>query len=219
MRGRTAALALAGVLLLGGMIAMRCALVSSEEPAPASPPAAIVTTTPPLEPTPSAPIAAAPPSPVAPALTATAPAGPAATASPSAPELPAAVAALVPAEKHPPIANKALLREQVAAVEAEVAECAKQAAGSGVRANGTADLTYMVTPDKKKQEVAIEQTGIEYDGTTIDNQPLLDCLKDTSKDMKFPFVADRDGVFALRRVKLADGKVVENAFMDFHYVR
>ena len=90
----------------------------------------------------------------------------------------------------------------------------------GQTANGTAVLTYMVTPDKKKQDLSIEQTGIEYDGTTITDQPLLDCLKDTSKAMTFKYVPDTDGVFALkRRVKLADGKVVENAFMDFHYVR
>ena len=76
----------------------------------------------------------------------------------------------------------------------------------------------MVTPDKKKQQVD-PATGVEYDGTTIDNQPLLDCLKDTSKAMTFTYVPDTDGVFALRRVKLADGKVVENAFVNFHYVR
>ena len=123
----------------------------------------------------------------------------------------------MPTEKHPPIANKALLRQQVAAVAPEVAECAKQAAGSG--ADGTAVLTYMVTPDNKKQQVTIEQTGVEYDGTTITDQPLLDCLKDTSKAMTFKYERDRDGVFAFRRVKLAAGKVVENAFVNFHYVR
>jgi len=129
------------------------------------------------------------------------------------------VEAFTPTEKRPPVANKALLRQQVAAVAAQVADCTNQAAGSGYRGSGTAVLTYMVTPDKKKQTVEIEQTGIEYDGTTIDNQPLLDCLKDTSKAMTFAYVPDTDGVFALRRVKVADGKVVENAFVNFHYVR
>lgn len=129
------------------------------------------------------------------------------------------VEAFTPPEKHPPIANKALLRQKVAALGAQVADCAKQADDSGYRANGTAVLTFLVTPDKKKQDVEIEQTGIEYDGTTIDNQPLLDCLKDTSKAMTFKYVPDTDGVLGLRRVKLADGKVVENAFMYFHYVR
>lgn len=216
MRGRTAALAIAGVLLLGGMIALRCSLMSSPEtePAPAATPVAAAPSAPAPTVAPSSPSAPAP-TPTAPA--APVPAGPAATAAPGAPELPAVVEAFTPSEKRPPIANKALLRQQVAAVAGQVADCAKQAEGSG--ANGTAVLTYMVTPDKKKQQVEIEQTGIEYDGTTIDNQPLLDCLKDTSKAMTFTYVPDTDGVFALRRVKLADGKVVENAFVNFHYVR
>jgi hypothetical protein len=216
MRGRSAALAIAGVLVLAGMIAMRCSLASTDEtPSPPPPSTAQQPAAPSAAP--PAPVAtpsAAPPAPVAPP-----PTGPAVTASPSAPQLPEPVEPAAPAVKHPPIAPKGVLRDQVAAVEPQVIECGKQAAGSGVRANGTAVLTYMVTPDKKKQEVAIEQTGVEYDGTTIDNQPLLDCLKDTSKDMKFKYVPDTDGVFALRRVKFTDGKLVENSFINFHYVR
>lgn len=215
---RTAAVAIAGVLLLAGMVALRCSLMSTDdEPAPA--PARVAVTPPPAPAQPGAqPLPAAPAAPP-PAPARQVPAGPAAIASPEAPELPEVVQAMAPAQKHPPIANKALLRQQVAAVAAQVATCAKDAVGSGYRGSGTAVLTYMVTPDTKKQAVEIEQTGIEYDGTTIDYQPLLDCLEDTSKDMTFKFVPDTDGVFALRRVKLAGGKVVENAFIDFHYVR
>jgi hypothetical protein len=215
MRGRTAALAIAGVLVLAGMIAMRCSLGSTDEPAaPAPTPVGAAPANAPVAPNalPSAPAPAALPA-------APQPTGPAVTASPSAPQLPDVVQSFVPAEKHPPIANKGLLRAQVAAVEPQVAECGKQAAGSGVRANGTAVLTYMVTPDHKKREVVIEQTGVEYDDTTIDNQPLLDCLKDTSKEMKFTYAPNTDGVFALRRVKFTDGKLVENSFINFHYVR
>ena len=117
------------------------------------------------------------------------------------------IQALAPTEKKPPIANKALLREQVAAVGPQLTECAKQASFSG---SGSAVLTYMVTPNKQKQDVSIEQTGVEYDGTTIDNQPLLDCLKDTAKDMKFKYVADTNGVFAFRRVKFEVGIALED---------
>jgi hypothetical protein len=210
MRGRTAALAGAGVLLLAGLIAMRSMLSTDDTPAPVVTPAAPTVAQP--EAAPAAPVAPAPapPPPVA------APAGPAARSAEAAPELPAVVQAFVPAEKKPPIANKALLRQQVAAVQAELVECAKQASFTG---SGSAVLTYLVAPDKQKQDVAIETTGVEYDGTTIDNQPLLDCLKDTAKDMKFTYVADTDGVFAFRRVTFADGKLVENKFVNFHYVR
>jgi hypothetical protein len=203
---------IAGVLLLAGLVALKMAMNTDDEPPPPTPaPRANAPAAPP-------PVAEAslPPAPAA------APAAPAAplqapvSAAPNAPELPAIVNAIVPTEKHPPIANKALLREQVAAVQPELVECAKQASFTG---SGSAVLTYLVAPDKQKQDVSIETTGVEYDGTTIDNQPLLDCLKDTAKDMKFKFVPDTDGVFAFRRVKFEGGKLVENAFMDFHYVR
>ena len=191
-------------------------MTSDDEPAPAArapQPAGSAAPAPVAESAPAAP--AVPAAPAAPQAPVAVPAA----AAPSAPELPEIVTAFTPSEKHPPIANKALLREQVAAVAPQIAECAKQAKGSGYTANGTAVLTYLVAPHKDKQDVEIETTGVEYDGTTIDNQPLLDCLKDTAKDMKFKFVPDTDGVFAFRRVKFDAGKVVENTFMDFHYVR
>lgn len=213
MRGRTAALAAAGVLLLAGLVAMRSMLSSDDlAPAPVPAPAPVAEAPPPTEPTaPPAPAAPAPPPPSAPP-----PSGPAPTAAPTAPELPAIIQAVVPAVKKPPIANKALLRQQVAAVAPQLRACATQTSFTG---SGSAVLTYLVAPDRQKQQVAIETTGVEYDGTTIDDQQLLDCLKDTAKDMKFTYVADADGVFAFRRVKFEAGKLVENTFMDFHYVR
>lgn len=203
---------IAGVLLLVGLVALKMAMTTDDEPAPAPAPqvAAPAVPAPVAEPSPSvpAPVAGS----AAPQAAQNAPAG----AAPNAPELPEIVQGLAPTEKHPPIANKALLREQVAAVEPQIVECAKQASFTG---SGSAVLTYQVSPNKAKQDVSIESTGVEYDGTTIDNQPLLDCLKDTAKDMKFKFVPDTDGVFAFRRVKFDGGKLVENTFMDFHYVR
>jgi hypothetical protein len=214
MRGRTAALAGAGVLLLAGLVAMRSMLSTDDTlppPAPAAtPPAAAAA--PPEVAAPAAPVAPAPPVP-APVVVHT---GPAAISAESTPALPPVVQAFVPAEKKPPIANKKLLREQVAAVAAQVADCAKQTSFTG---SGSAVLTYLVAPDKQKQAVAIETTGVEYDGTTIDDQPLLDCLKDTAKAMTFAYVPDTDGVFAFRRVTFQRGKLVENTFVNFHYVR
>lgn len=214
MRGGSAALAIAGVLLLAGMVALRCSIASTDE-TPAPPPPRTAASGAPAEsaPLPSTPAPAAPATPASPAP---APSGPAAAVAPNAPELPAAAQAFVPGEKHPPIANNHLLREQIAAVRPQVEACGTAA---GAKANGTAVLTYMVMPDRKKQTVNIEQTGVEYDGTTIDDQPLLDCLKDTAKDMTFKYVPDTDGVFAFRRVKFDNGKLVENAYVNFHYVR
>jgi hypothetical protein len=204
---------IAGVLLLAGLVALKMAMSTDDE----SPPAAQAPGA--AAPTAQSPTAESAPAAPAPAPGSSAPAAPPqapVAVAPNAPELPEIVNAFTPSEKKPPIANKALLREQVAAVEPEIADCVKQASYTG---SGSAVLTYQVTPNKQKQDVAIESTGVEYDGTTIDNQPLLDCLKDTAKDMKFKYVPDTDGVFAFRRVKLDNGKVVENTFMDFHYVR
>jgi len=212
MRGRSAALAIASVLLLGGMVALRCSL-ADDDAAVVTPPPRITQARPQPESTPL-PSASAPAAPAAPAPAA--PTGPAPSAAPSAPELPAIAQAFTTNEKHPPIANNRLLREQIIAVQPQVEACGKAA---GDKANGTAMLTYMVTPDKKKQDVIIEQTGVDDDGTTITDQPLLDCLKDTAKDMKFKYVPDTDGVFAFRRVKFDNGKLVENAYVKFHYMR
>lgn len=214
MRGRSAALAIAGVLLLAGMIALRCSLADDDTTA-ATPTAHVTQATAQPEPTPL-PSMPAPSAPSAPAAPAPAPVGPAPAAAPNAPELPAIAQPVTPAEKHPPIANNRLLRAQIVAVRPQVEACGKAA---GDKANGTAVLTYMVTPDKKKQDVVIEQTGVDDDGTTITDQPLLDCLKDTAKDMKFTYVPDTDGVFAFRRVKFDNGSLVENAYVKFHYMR
>jgi hypothetical protein len=213
MRGRSAALAIASVLLLGGMVALRCSLADDETAATTPPPRVTEATPQPAPaPLPEMPAPAAP----TPAVRAPAPSGPAATAAPNAPELPAPAQPFTPAEKHPPIANNRLLRAQILAVAPQVEACGKAA---GDKANGTAVLTYMVTPEKQKQDVIIEQTGVDDDGTTITDQPLLDCLKDTAKDMKFKYVPDADGVFAFRRVKFDAGKLVENAYVKFHYMR
>jgi hypothetical protein len=213
MRGRTVALAGAGAVLLAGLVAMR-SMLSDDDTSPAPAPAAAPVVQAPAQPEAVAPVAPSVPAPPAPSVPV--PAGPAAPAASASPELPTMIQSLAPTEKKPPIANKALLREQVAAVGPQLTECAKQASFTG---SGSAVLTYMVSPNKQKQDVSIETTGVEYDGTTIDNQPLLDCLKDTAKGMKFKYVPDTDGVFAFRRVTFEGGKLVENKFVNFHYVR
>ena len=219
MRGGPAALATAGVLLLGGLVAMRCSLAGGDPPAPPRPP-------PPETPAPRAAIAA----PILPAL----PAAPA-PVLPAHPQTPQrSLAAMVPhlamvanpalrpaaaqGESKPPIANKAALRAQAAAVEPQIVACAAQSAAAGYQANGTARLWYIVAghPDGK---VVIESTGTDDEKTTIDNQPLLDCLKDTANAMQFTYAPDTWAVYAWREVKFTDGKLVENKFVDFHYLK
>ena len=217
MRGGPAALATAGVLLLGGLVAMRCSLAGGDPPPPPRPP-------PPEQPAPRAAIAA----PIAPAL----PPAPAPVVPPPTPVPQRSFAAMVPrislvaspsmratqGESKPPIANKATLRAQAAAVQPQIVACADQASAAGYRANGTARLWYIVAPHPDGK-VVIESAGTEDDKTTIDNQALLDCLKDTANAMQFTYAPDTWAVYAWREVKFTDGKLVENKFLDFHYLK
>ena len=219
MRGGPAVLAALGALVLGGLVELRCSLAHVDPPPPLAAPAP-----PPVAVTPRVAAVAADAAPAAAVMVrraAPAPAPPrvvhvVASEAPALPVLPAP--SQVPGrDPKPPIANKAKLRQETAAVQAELAECANQAARAGYRANGTAFLTFIVAPHDGAVE--IETTGIEDDKTTIDNTPLLDCLRETARDMRFTFTPDSYAVYAMREVKFKDGRLTENKFIDFHYLR
>jgi hypothetical protein len=212
MRGRGSWLLLAGAAIVIGLLVMvwRSMGDANEPPPPpapvqrpASPPVAAPAPTA-TAPTPVTPAAPSPPPGPAPHSATTAP------TMPSLPEL----AAEVPHEKKPPIVTKAMLREQTQAVEPKLAECAAKA---GYKGTGTATLTFIVA--HKAKAAVIETTGVDYDKTTIDNEKLLECMRETARDMKFQPAADSDAISAIREVKLDNGKVVGNSFVDFSYVR
>ena len=217
MRLGPVVLAIAGALVLAGLLAMRCTLAEVEAPVAAAPqpgPAKVPSA-------PSAPVATAAAVPTMPAVpaphtyTVTAPARTSAEAAPALLSIPTA---------YPPgrtikwpIADKGVLRQQTAAVEQQLLACANQAASTGYVANGTAVLSFEVVP--KDGKVVVEATGADDDKTTIDNAALVQCLADTAKSMQFAFVPDRQPIYALRQVKFTQGKLVQNLFLDFHYIR
>lgn len=118
------------------------------------------------------------------------------------------------AKKRPPIANKPMLRDQNIAVEALVAECVAKATG---KTDGTANLTFIVAP--KGKDAVVETTDVDRDTTTIDNEPLVECLHKTALQMKFSYVADSDAVVARRKITIEQGKVTENTLVSFSYLR
>jgi len=217
MRLGPVALAIAGALVLAGLVAMRCTLAGVDAPAAVAPPPG-----PTQVPTAaSAPVATgaavrtipAAPAPHAYTVTARAPASAAA-----APALLSIPSAFPPGRTIKwPIADKGVLRQQTAAVEQQLLACANQAASSGYIANGTAVLSFEVVPTDGK--VVVEATGADDDKTTIDNAAFVQCLADTAKSMQFQFVPDRQPIYALRQVKFTQGKLVQNLFLDFHYIR
>jgi hypothetical protein len=212
MRLGSVVLAIVGALLLAGLVAMRCTLAGAKTPPPttatpaASAPAAVAAAPAPAR-TPLAAPAQHPPIEGLPARTSAA-AAPALLTVPS----------FTPVRTVKwPIADKGQLRQQTAAVEQELLACANQAASSGYIASGTAVLSFELST--KDGKVVVEATGADDDKTTIDNGAFVQCLADTAKAMQFAYVPDRQPVYALREVKFTQGKLTENKFIDFHYVR
>ena len=116
--------------------------------------------------------------------------------------------------KPPAAANMAALREQSLAVAPLLDECV---AKSGAKPTGKVVLTYTVAP--QGDQAVIESTGVDYDESSITDEPLLECLHKTAYGMKFAYVPGSDAVAARRTVTLADGAVVENRVIGFSYLR
>ena len=110
------------------------------------------------------------------------------------------------------------LHAQTKAVEPLVRECVEKAAITGARPTGTAMLTYIVA--KRGDKFEIEDTGIDNEKTTIENEGLLECLHQTAKGMKFEGLPrGAQEIYAARRVTLENGKVTEYKHVTFSYLR
>jgi len=110
------------------------------------------------------------------------------------------------------------LGEQIAAVEPLVADCVKRTAAAGHRLTGRAELTFIVA--KQGDKILVEDTGLDPEQTTIDSAPLLECLHETSRAMKFKGLPrNADALIVTRRVDIADGALVNNAYVKFSYIR
>lgn len=110
------------------------------------------------------------------------------------------------------------LRDQTAAVEPLIRACIDTAVAAGRSPTGKATLTYIVT--KHGDKVGVEDTGIDDDTTTLPAGPLLDCLRDTSRGMKFEGLPrEAQAIVATRRVTVDHGKLVENEHVTFSYLR
>lgn len=139
-----------------------------------------------------------------------------------APTMPAPAPALEP-EKPPPAvrSNRNLqfgapqLHAQTKAVEPLVRACIEKAAN---QPTGTAYVNYVVT--KREDKFVIEETGVEPSGTTIEDEPLLQCLHETANAMKFiGLPRDAESIMATRRIVIDHGKLTEYKHVTFSYLK
>jgi hypothetical protein len=218
MRGKTAAMILTGAALLVLLVVLKHSIGSAAD----TPARAVASDD--GEPVPSEPVATAPATPGS--RDAKIPTGNALARVPVAPD-PSASSGGAPvlapggaeadAErpvKRPPVVNKTILREQVEAIAPLVDACVASATG---KLDGTAAMSFIVAP--KGNEAVIEMTAVDYDGSTIQNEALLDCLHKTALQMRFAPTPDSDAVVAKREVVVENGKVTTNRLVDFSYLR
>jgi hypothetical protein len=68
--------------------------------------------------------------------------------------------------------------------------------------------------------VFVEDTGVDEDKTTLPGGDLLDCLRETSRSMKFEGLPrEADGIVVTRAVTVDHGKLVGNKHVTFSYLR
>ena len=211
MSGRSALALGAGFITLFVLaLVLKSAASPEPETAPATTPAPVASA--PAD-DPWARPATAPASPSAPGRDPTiaiAPRAPAATgtASAPAPSIPSAPATEPewPGGKKPRLVANSHLRVQTNEVEPQVRACAERFGG---KLSGTVSLTHIVARDDAKQAAKIESSELDPSESTIENKRLVDCLRDTAYEMKFPYVAHGVPVAALRKVVLEKGKLVD----------
>jgi hypothetical protein len=110
------------------------------------------------------------------------------------------------------------LHAQNVAVEPLVRECVDNAIAGGQHPTGTAQLTYIVAKHGDKYE--IEDTGVDYDNTTLKEDKLLDCLHQTAKAMHFEGLPrGAQALTVTRSVTLENGTITEYKHLKFSYLR
>jgi hypothetical protein len=92
------------------------------------------------------------------------------------------------------------------------------------RGNGTAVLTFIV--GKKKDErgqvkIAVEDSGYEEEGLTINDTTVLECLHKTAFEMQFGPPKNVKGVpvWGKRKIRIEDGMLRENSIIDIGRIR
>jgi hypothetical protein len=108
------------------------------------------------------------------------------------------------------------LRAQIEANAQHLKNCIRDVAGTS-GPTGDATLTFVLAMQGGK--VVVEQTDVARDATTLENEPLLDCMAKAATAMKFEGLPrDADAISVTRLVKLDAGELVENKLVTFSYI-
>jgi hypothetical protein len=109
------------------------------------------------------------------------------------------------------------LRTQTNAVEPLVKKCLDAEVQAGRSPTGSAVLTYIVA--KHGDKFVVEDVGVDDEGTTLKDETLLACLRETSRAMQFVGLPKNAvGLAVKRRVSCDGGKLTENKHVGFSYL-
>lgn len=105
------------------------------------------------------------------------------------------------------------LREKIAANAPHVQQCLK-----GSSASGEATLTFIVA--QRAGKIIIEQTDVDRDKTTVQDEPLLECLHKTAEKIQLDGLPrEAEAIIVTRVMTLQDGSLAEDKPLKFSYLR
>ena len=105
------------------------------------------------------------------------------------------------------------LREKIAANTSQVAACLV-----GKRSTGEVSLTFIA--GKKANQIEVEQTDVDGEKTTIDDQGVLDCIMAATRSIRLDGLPrDAPAIMVYRSISLQDGKITDDKPTKFSYIR
>jgi len=106
------------------------------------------------------------------------------------------------------------MRYQTLGVEPAVRKCVADAPG---KPTGDAVVTFVVAHHGDKY--VIEDTGVDTDKTSLQDQKLLDCLRETARGMTFVGLPrEAEAVVIMRSIKVESGVLTEHKLSSFSYI-
>lgn len=205
------------VIAAGGLVALLVVLwsmIGSEADAPhVSAPSQPPETSPPEAPPPAAPSARARTGAGLPALMRRPLPRP--IAEPAAPaNAPQLAAPTEAAPASPSLQFKRVLADQVKLTEDRLVECTEKLA-PGARLSGIAALSF--TLGRKDGKIVLEDTGVAY--SSIEDARVIDCMRGVASAMTVDDLPEgAAAITGYRKVKLEDGKLVENWLTEYSVV-
>jgi hypothetical protein len=108
-------------------------------------------------------------------------------------------------------AYKRVLRDQARAVDQLVADCVT---ATGPQTTGHAAVSYVIADHDG--EIAVESTSVVDSETDIQNDTLLDCLKETARAMTFDsMMVGFDSVLVIREIYIDHGTVTSHRVTEY----